>query len=89
MTTNKTAGTTQKVAARFQTIAVIAGLIFSLTATAQNKPTPKGINKIDTLPRDLEIQLALSALPSHLKDSATVYVLNPDKGFEIDQQDTI
>jgi len=31
----------------------------------------------------LEIQLALSALPPHLKDNATVYVLNPDKGFEL------
>lgn len=86
--TNKTALTTQKVAARFQTIVVIAGLLFSLTATAQNKQTPKGINKIDTLPRDLEIQLALSALPSHLKDSATVYVLNPDKGFEVARKGT-
>jgi hypothetical protein len=35
------------------------------------------------LPRDLEIQLALSALPPHLRDQATVYVLNPDRGFEV------
>jgi len=88
MITNKTALTMQKVAARFQTIAVIAGLIFSIPANAQNKQATKGTNKIDTLPRGLEIQLALSALPPHLRDSATVYVLNPDKGFEVARKGT-
>src|SRR5260370_8737328 len=68
---------------KVQTITVIAGLLFSLIASAQNKQTAHGTNKLEPLPRDLEIQLALSALPPHLKDSATVYVLNPDKGFEV------
>ena len=36
----------------------------------------------------MEIQLALSALPPHLRDSATVYVLNPDKGFEVARKGT-
>ena len=72
---------------KFRTIALIAGLLFSLTAMAQNKQIPSG-NKIEPLPRDLEIQLALSALPPHLRDSATVYVLNPDKGFEVAQKGT-
>src|ERR1039457_1058215 len=66
----------------FLTIAVIAGLCLSLAASAQNQQTSSG-NKIEPLPRDLEIQLALSALPPHLRDNATVYVLNPDKGFEV------
>ncbi len=30
--------------------------------------------------------MALIALPQHLRDSATVYVLNPDKGFEVVQK---
>jgi len=64
------------------TTAVIVCL-FSLTASAQNTESSKGIKKIQALPRDLQIQLALSALPPHLRDSATVYVLNPDKGFEV------
>jgi hypothetical protein len=68
---------------RVQTFAAIAGLLFSLTASAQTKLAPGGGNKVDPLPRDLEIQLALSALPPHLRDSATVYVLNLDKGFEV------
>jgi hypothetical protein len=73
---------------KFQTIAVIAGLLFSLTASAQNQQTPKVTNKIEPLPRDLEIQLALSTLPPHLRDNATVYVLNPDKGFEVARKGT-
>jgi len=58
-----------------QTIAVIAGLLVSLGASPRNP--------IEPLPRDLEIQLALSALPPHLRDAATVYVLNPARGFEV------
>ena len=73
---------------RAQSMAVIVGLLFSLTASAQNQRTPAGMNKIEPLPRDLEIQLALSALPPHLRDSATVYVLNPDKGFEVARKGT-
>ena len=71
-----------------QTFIVIAGLLFSLTASAENKQTPKAMNKIEPLPRDLEIQLALSALPPHLRDNATVYILNPDKGFEVARKGT-
>src|SRR5258706_11253232 len=68
---------------KVQTIAVILALLFSVTAAAQSQQTAKGANKIEPLPRDLEIQLALSALPPHLRDNATVYVLNPEKGFEV------
>ncbi|MGI0023929.1 MAG: hypothetical protein ACREA4_02145 [Nitrososphaera sp.] len=62
--------------------------MFSLTASAENKQTPRVMNKIEPLPRDLEIQLALSALPPHLRDNATVYILNPDKGFEVARKGT-
>src|SRR5215470_4393463 len=64
-------------------IVVMMILSFLLGATAQTRKASKGTNKIEALPRDLEIQLALSALPPHLRDQATVYVLNPDKGFEV------
>jgi hypothetical protein len=73
---------------KVQTIMVIAGLLLSLTASADDKQIPRAMNKIESLPRDLEIQLALSALPPHLRDSATVYVLNPDKGFEVARKGT-
>ncbi len=68
---------------KVQTIIVIAGLLFSLAASAENNQTNKETKKIEPLPRDLEIQLALSALPPHLREDATVYVLNPAKGFEV------
>ncbi len=73
---------------KVQTIVVIAALLFSLSASAADTQTPKLMNKIEPLPRDLEIQLALSALPAHLRDNATVYVLNPDKGFEVARKGT-
>jgi hypothetical protein len=68
---------------KVQTIAIIAGLLLSMTVMAENKQTGNVGNKIRPLPRDMEIQLALSSLPSHLRENATVYVLNPDRGFEI------
>jgi hypothetical protein len=73
---------------KVQTIFVIAGLLLTLTAGAEDKQSPKVVNKIEPLPRDLEIQLALSALPPHLRDNATVYVLNPDRGFEVAREGT-
>ena len=68
--------------------ALIATLLFSFSANAQDGQIPGETNKIKALPQDLEIQLALSALPPHLRDSATVYVLNPDKGFEVTRKGT-
>src|SRR5258708_34133434 len=65
------------------TIALTFGLLSSLTGGAQNQQPAKGSGTIAPLPRDLEIQLALSSLPAHLRDHATVYALNPAKGFEV------
>jgi len=73
---------------KLQTILIIAGLLFSLSASAGTKKASEATNKIEPLPRDLEIQLALSALPPHLRDKATVYTLNPDKGFEVARKGT-
>jgi hypothetical protein len=73
---------------KVQTIMVIVGLLFSLTASAQDKQPSREMNKIEPLPQDLEIQLALSALPPHLRDNATVYLLNPAQGFEVARKGT-
>lgn len=73
---------------KVQTMVVIAGLLFSLTASAGDKQAPTVRKNIEPLPRDLEIQLALSALPPHLRNDATVYVLNLDKGFEAAREGT-
>jgi hypothetical protein len=71
-----------------QTLIVIVGLLFTLSANAENNKAPKVMIKIEPLPRDLEIQLALSALPPHFRDNATAYTLTPDKGFEVARKGT-
>jgi hypothetical protein len=73
---------------KIERISLILALVFSLAVGAQDNQNGKGRNKIEPLPRDLEVQLALSALPPHLRDKATVYVLNPDKGFEVARKGT-
>lgn len=45
------------------------------TAVAQDEFRP--------LPRDVEFELALSALPRHLRDDATVYTLDANEGFVV------
>jgi hypothetical protein len=70
------------------TLVVVCCLLLSLTASAQTPATAKRPSPIEPLPRDLEIQLALSSLPAHLRDDATVYVLNPSKGFEVARKGT-
>jgi hypothetical protein len=66
---------------------VAATLLYSLSAITPDKQSPKQ-NAIEPLPRDLEIQLALSALPPHLRDNATAYILNPGRGFEVARKGT-
>jgi len=73
---------------KVQIIAIISVLLFSLAVGAEDKQALEVTKKIEPLPRDLEIQLALSALPPHLRDNATVYVLNPEKGFEVARKGT-
>lgn len=44
--------------------------------------------KLEKWPADLETDFALSALPPHLRGEATVYLLNPEKGFYVARQGT-
>jgi hypothetical protein len=41
---------------------------------------------IEQMPADLETQFALSALPPAMRDKATVYLLDPTKGYQLSQQ---
>jgi hypothetical protein len=66
----------------YQIAAVMLGVLLCLTANAQETA------KVNSLPRDLEIQLALSTLPPQLRGDATVYVLNPATGFEVARKGT-
>ena len=53
--------------------------IFILGVSAHAADEPFIVN---FMPRDLEIDYALSALPQHLRDDCTLYILNPEKGYE-------
>lgn len=44
--------------------------------------------QLEKMPTDLETDYALSALPPHLRDGATVYLLDPYKGYYIGKQGT-
>ena len=43
---------------------------------------------LEPLPRELEIELALSALPPYLRQEATAYVLDPAKGYVLGRKGT-
>jgi hypothetical protein len=44
--------------------------------------------KLEKMPVDLERDYALSALPAHLRKGATVYLLDPAKGYYVAQKGT-
>ncbi len=70
-------------------VCAFAIIFFALITNAQqSKEIKKTFTAIKPLPRDLEMQLAQSALPPHLRDSASVYILNPEKGFELARKGT-
>ncbi|HWB93958.1 MAG TPA: hypothetical protein VG605_19020 [Puia sp.] len=58
---------------------LIAGCCYLLSAHAQ-KVTGW---QLDKMPVDLETELALSALPAHLRAAATVYLLDPARGYYV------
>lgn len=58
-------------------------LIFLLAA-----PFTTAAQQLDKMPADLETQLALSALPADLQAGATVYLLDPAKGYYVGRQGT-
>ena len=44
--------------------------------------------KLESMPESLEARLALSALPPHLRDGATTYVLDPQEGYVANRKGT-
>lgn len=49
---------------------------------------PRGADAQLLLPRDLEVQVARSALPAHLRQDATVYVYDPSRGYIVAHEGT-
>jgi hypothetical protein len=71
---------------RSRSFSVVLSLMICASADGQtNQDRSPGI---EALPRDMEIELAASALPKHVRDNATIYVLDPRKGFEIARKGT-
>src|SRR5215470_3191086 len=70
-------------------LVIVALLGFSglaaVSSAQRNNTTLVPLNK---MPRDLEVRYALSALPPHLRADATTYVLDPDKGYELNHKGT-
>lgn len=54
-------------------------IYFSVQSFAQKPPDWK----LEKIPVELETDFALSALPVHLRSLATVYLLDPDKGYYV------
>src|SRR5262245_46137205 len=65
-------------------LAVIAISLIGLSAPASRATDPT----IERMPAKLETRFALSALPPALRDKATVYLLDPKKGYQFSRQGT-
>ena len=73
-------------AIRFTIIALafaMSGLLASPTQSAVVAEM-----KLDRMPESLETRHVLSAIPPHLRDAATVYLLDPDKGYYVSRKGT-
>ena len=57
-------------------------------ALAKSAPSQATETTIEQMPATLETQFALSALPPALRGQATVYLLDPRKGYQLSRQGT-
>src|SRR6266516_3226445 len=55
--------------------------IGATTAGTARAGTEDPYRPLEAMPRSLEVRFALSALPPSLRDGATVYVLDPTRGY--------
>ncbi len=57
-------------------------------ATAAQSSTAGSSPKLERMPELLETRFALSAAPPHLRGGATVFLLDPEKGYVLDRKGT-
>jgi hypothetical protein len=67
---------------------VLAIVTISLVSAGRSASAQATETTIEQMPAKLESQFALSALPPALRDKATVYLLDPAKGYHLSQQGT-
>jgi hypothetical protein len=60
----------------------------SLVGLGMSAPKGHAQVAIEQMPANLETQFALSAVPPAMRDKATVYLLDPTKGYQLSQQGT-
>ena len=65
-------------------LAVITSSLIGLSALSSEATE----TTIEQMPAELETRFALSALPPALRDRATVYLLDPEKGYQLSRQGT-
>ena len=59
----------------------IVGMLATLSCVAQTA-------KLERMPESLEVRYALSAAPPHLRDGATILLLDPAKGYILNRKGT-
>ncbi|MBJ2157689.1 hypothetical protein [Variovorax sp. IB41] len=62
-------------------------IAFCLAAPSIGNAEPAG-STLTPMPAELEARFALSALPTRLRDGASVYLLDPAKGYRLSRQGT-
>jgi hypothetical protein len=65
---------------------LIAALVAGFAGSAS--PAATLATKLEPMPRQLEMQFALSALPPALRDKASVYLLEPGTGYRLARRGT-
>lgn len=70
----------------FKTLCHLVSTFFIFFISVQGFAQTSIICKLEKMPIDLETDFALSALPAHLRADATVYLLDPKKGYYIVRQ---
>src|SRR5262245_33348172 len=60
---------------------IVIALLMSVAGSVSAAP-----KKLERMPKDLETRFSLSALPPHLRDRASVYLLDPAKGYVLERK---
>jgi hypothetical protein len=84
----KKRGEMMKFAARI----AISGMLMSMSCVGQTKPSDGSPHtssaKLERMPESLEVRYARSAAPPHLRDDATIFLLDPAKGYVLNRKGT-
>jgi hypothetical protein len=75
-----------KTAKNYKRVLLFVATLFACTPNFAQGTPPS--SQLDKMPVDLETDYALSSLPLHLRSGATVYLLDPKKGFYVSHRGT-